>query len=169
MDIYIIRHGVAADLDSEIKEESYRYLTVHGRNHCKIVAQRLKDLKVKFDSVLSSPLVRAVQTAEVFGSVLKYDKEIKTAIELIGGNSYNRFLQLIKRNSHHNCIGIFGHAPDVNTYSLGLIKDDNIKNIQLNFKNSSVCKIQFDPASGKGKFGWFLNSENMKLTEPPAK
>ncbi len=169
MDIYIIRHGVAAEIDSEIVEESFRYLTIHGRNHCRIVAQRLKDMKVNFDAVFSSPLVRAVQTAEVFATVMKYDHEIKTAIELIGGSTFNRFLQLIKRNSHYNRIAIFGHAPDVNTFSLNLIKDNPIKNIQLNFKNSSVCKINFDPATENGIFEWFLNSENMKLTEAPAK
>ncbi|HMQ97891.1 MAG TPA: phosphohistidine phosphatase SixA [Ignavibacteria bacterium] len=167
MDIYIIRHGVAADLDNEIVEESYRYLTIHGRNHCRIVAQRLKDMKIRFDSILSSPLVRAVQTAEVFASVLKYDDEIKTAIELIGGNTFSRFAQLIKRHSHHNSIAVFGHAPDVNSFSLNLIKDNPVKDLQLNFKNASVCKIKYDPASGKGKFGWFLNSENMKLVEAP--
>ncbi len=167
MDVYIIRHGVAADLDNEIVEESYRYLTIHGRNHCRIVAQRLKDMKIRFDSILSSPLVRAVQTAEVFASVLKYDDEIKTAIELIGGNSFSRFSQLIKRHSHHNSIAIFGHAPDVNSFSLNLIEDNPVKDLQLNFKNASVCKIKYDPSSGEGKFGWFLNSENMKLIEAP--
>jgi phosphohistidine phosphatase len=169
MDIYIIRHGVAAEIDNEIVEESYRYLTIHGRNHCRIVAQRLKDMKINFDSVISSPLVRAVQTAEVFASVLKYNNEIKTAIELIGGNTYNRFLKLIKRNSHNKSIGIFGHAPDVNSFSMNLIKDNPVKDLQLNFKNSSVCKINFDPASEKGTFEWFLNSENMKMIEAPKK
>nr|HMQ79828.1 phosphoglycerate mutase family protein [Ignavibacteria bacterium] len=123
--------------------------------------------KIRFDSILSSPLVRAVQTAEVFASVLKYDDEIKTAIELIGGNTFSRFAQLIKRHSHHNSIAVFGHAPDVNSFSLNLIKDNPVKDLQLNFKNASVCKIKYDPASGKGKFGWFLNSENMKLVEAP--
>lgn len=165
MDIYIIRHGVAADLDSEIAEEGYRYITIHGRNHCKIVAQRLKDMKVKFDLILSSPLVRAIQTAEVFASALKYDSEVKTAIELVGGYSFNRFLQLLRRNSHHKSIGIFGHAPDVNSYSLNLIKENNSKGMQLNFKNTSVCKIDFDTKEETGRFVWFLNSENMKLTE----
>ena len=168
MDIYIVRHGVAADLDKEIAEEVFRYLTIHGRNHCRIVAQKLKELKVQFDVIISSPRVRAVQTAEVFASVLKYEAEIKTAIELIGGNSFSRFLQLLKRNSHHNTVGIFGHAPDVNSYALNLVRDDTCKDLQLNFKNASVCKIEFDPASETGKFKWFLNSENMKLTEHPA-
>src|SRR4030095_3704011 len=164
MDIYIIRHGAAAELDSEIAEESYRYLTIHGRNHCRIVAQRLKDLKVSFDSIISSPLVRAVQTAEVFAAVLKYEGEIKTAIELIGGMSFNRFLELIRRNSHHNCVGLVSHAPDVNTFSLNLISEKT-NNLQLNFKNSSVCRICFDTKTGAGKCVWFLNSETMKLIE----
>jgi phosphohistidine phosphatase len=169
MEIYIIRHGVAADLDSEISEEGYRYITIHGRNHCKIVAQRLKDMKVKFDLILSSPLVRAVQTAEVFASALKYDFEVRTAIELIGGSSFGRFLQMLKRNSHYNSVGIFSHAPDVNSYCLNLLKNDKIKDLQFNFKNASVCKIDFDTGSETGKFEWFLNSENMKLTERPSK
>lgn len=164
MDIYIIRHGVAADLDKEIAEESYKYLTIHGRNHCKIVAQKLKDLKVKFDAVFSSPLVRAVQTAEVFASVLKYENEVKTAIELIGGHSFTRFQQLIKRNSHNNSIAFFGHAPDVNSFSHNLVKETHV-GFHFNFKNSSVSKIDYDPDSGKGRLVWFLDSENMRLQE----
>lgn len=165
MDIYIIRHGVAADIDNEIVEDGYRYVTIHGRNHCKIVAHKLKDMKIKFDAIFSSPLVRAVQTAELFSAVLKYEGEIKTAIELSGGHSFSRFHQFIKRNSHHKSIGIFGHAPDVNTFSLNLIKDSGIKHLQLNFKNASVCKVNYDMKAEKGKFEWFLNSETMKMIE----
>jgi phosphohistidine phosphatase len=167
MDVYIIRHGVAADLDSEISDESYKYLTIHGRNHCRIVAQRLKDMKVNFDIILSSPLVRSVQTAELFASTLKYEDEIKTAIELVGGNTFTRFQQLLNRYSHKNSIAVFGHAPDVHLFAMNMIKDNPVKDLQLNFKNASVCRINYDPASGNGKFIWYLNSENMKLTVGP--
>lgn len=165
MDIYIIRHGVAADLDNEIAEESYRYLTIHGRNHCKIVAQRLKDMRIELDAFFSSPLVRALQTAELFSSVLKYNGEVRTAIELIGGSSFNRFKQFIKRNSHFGSIALFGHAPDVNIFSTGMITENPRNVSQINFKNSSVCKIEFDPEKETGRFVWFLNPDNMKLVE----
>ena len=165
MDIYLIRHGVAVELDSEIAEEGFRYLTIAGRNHCKVVAHKLKEMKAEFDIMISSPLVRAVQTAETFAAIMKYTGEIKTAIELIGGSSYSRFLQLINRNTHYKSIAFFGHAPDVNAFSLGLIKDMNIKDLKINFKNASVCKISFDTKSGEGKFEWFLNSENMQVVK----
>ncbi len=168
MDIYIIRHGVAADLDNEIAEESYRYLTIHGRNHCQIVAQRLKDMKTELDAVFSSPLVRALQTAEVFSSILKYNGEVRTAIELIGGSSFNRFKQFLKRNSRFGSIALFGHAPDVNIFSTGLITENPKNASQINFKNSSVCKIVYDPETEAGRFAWFLNSDNMKLIEASA-
>jgi len=164
-EVYIVRHGAAAELDNEIVQEGYRYLTIHGRNLCKIVALRLKDMKIRFDVIISSPIVRAVQTAEVFASVLKYDGEIKTAIELIGGNTFHRFTKMLKRYSHHKNIGIFGHAPDVNHFSTGLIKGQDIKNLHINFKNASVCKINYDTDIERGRLEWFLNSENMKLTE----
>lgn len=165
MDLYIIRHGAAADLDHEVGEEGHRYLTVHGRNHCRIVAQKLKDLKVQFDSVFSSPLVRAVQTAEVFAHVLKYENEIKTAVELIGGQNYSRFLKLLGRNSHYCSLAVFGHAPDVNTFAQNLVRGQNSDNMHFNFKNASVCKIDYDPKKEEGKLAWFLNSETMKLSE----
>jgi len=164
-EIYIIRHAAAAELDNEIVEEGYRYLTVHGRNHCKIVAQRLKDMKIQFDLMISSPIVRAVQTAEVFASVLKYDGEIKTAIELIGGNSFAKFLQMLRRYSYFTKIAVFGHAPDVNNFCTTLIKNHDIKDFNINFKNSSVCKIIYDLENENGRLMWFLNSENMKMTE----
>lgn len=165
MDVYIIRHGAASEIDNEISVDSYRYLTVHGRNHCRIVARRLKDMNVEFDSIISSPLVRAVQTAEVFAEVMKYSFEIKTSIELIGGNSYTMFIKLLKRHSHNSRIAIFGHAPDVNIYTMSLLRNNPVKDLQLNFKYASVCKVKFDPESENGMFVWFLNSENMKLKE----
>jgi len=165
MDIYLIRHGIPVELDNEIVDEGFRYLTVAGRNHCKVVAHKLKGMKSNFEVIFSSPLVRAVQTAETFASVMKYDGEVKTAIELMGGSSFSRFIQLIRRNSHYKSMAIFGHVPDVNTFSLGLIKNRNIKDLKINFKNASVCKVKYDVDTDEGKFEWFLDSESMKIVK----
>jgi phosphohistidine phosphatase len=165
MKIYIIRHGKAIELDEEISDDSYRYLSIHGKNHCKIVAMKLKDMRTEFDMIFTSPLVRAVQTAETIANVLKYDKEIKTAIELIGGTSFNRFKQFIKKNSRYEKIAVVGHAPDVNYFTMNLMSEEQRDNIQCNFKNASVCLIDFNIETDIGKIIWYLDSESMKVTE----
>jgi phosphohistidine phosphatase len=163
MDIYLVRHGAAVELDNEIAEDGYRYLNVAGRNHCKIVATKLRDLKAQPDLMISSPLIRAVQTAEVFATVLRYNGEIRTAIELVGGATFNRFLQLIKRNSHLGSVALFGHAPDVHNFAMNLIKSEGKAEPRMHFHNASVCKVEYDVKSETGKFGWFLESTTMKL------
>lgn len=64
MEIYLIRHGIAQEATSEIKDEE-RNLTELGRKKTQKVAQRLKDLSLNFDLIATSPLVRAQQTAEI--------------------------------------------------------------------------------------------------------
>lgn len=163
MDIYIIRHGAAVDLDNEIAEESSRYLNKQGRDKTVEVAKRLKKLKTKFDVIISSPLVRAVQTAEIFASVLNFKGEIKTAIVLMGGHAPSKFRQLIYRNSHYKSIAFIGHAPDVYHFAVSLIKYANVKEPKVHFHNSSVFKINFDIKNEIGKFAYFLDSSTMEI------
>jgi phosphohistidine phosphatase len=163
MDIYLIRHAEAVDIDNDIVEDGFRYITPAGRKNAISVASKLKEMKVHFDCIISSPLVRAVQTAEVFSAVLNHKPEIKAAIELIGGYSNHRFIQLLRKNSHHKSIACFGHSPDVNLFAIALLKNNNVKELKLNFKNCSVCKIHYDLHSEKGEFKFFLKSDTMEV------
>jgi phosphohistidine phosphatase SixA len=70
---------------------------------------------------------------------------------------------MIMRNSHHKVIACFGHAPDVNHFAVALLRNNNVKELKLNFKNCSVCKINYDAEKEKGKFVWFLKSDTMEL------
>jgi phosphohistidine phosphatase len=162
MDIYLIRHGAAVDLDNEIVEEGFRYLNNEGRRQAAEVAHELKKLKTKFDIIFCSPLVRAVQTAEIFAGVLNHKGEIKTTIELIGGHSPTKFRHLIHRNTHFKSIACIGHAPDVYHFGVGLI-NNNDKKPKIHFHNSSVLKIDYDTVNESGKFIYFLESDTMKF------
>lgn len=67
MELYLIRHGIAVDKDSNIKDEE-RPLTKSGHEKTQQVALRLRDLGLQFDLILTSPLVRARETAEILHS-----------------------------------------------------------------------------------------------------
>lgn len=164
-EIYLIRHSEAVELDNEIVEEGYRYLTTKGRRKAFEVTKVLNDLNVHFDLIISSPLVRAVQTAEIIASGIIKKPELKTAIELIGGNTFERFHQMLRRHSHYREIACVGHAPDVNNFALKMIKHDEINQLKINFKNCSVCKIDYDIETTNGNFVWFLKSDTMELIQ----
>jgi phosphohistidine phosphatase len=167
MDIYLIRHASAVELDHDLAEDSFRYLSHEGRALSSEVAHKLHKLRISFDLILSSPLVRAVQTAEIFSGILHHKGEIRTAIELIGGASFHRFHQLIKRSSHYKSIACFGHSPDVNQFSIGMLKHNKVKELKVSFKNCSICRIKYDFEKEKGDFVWFLKSDTMELVHPP--
>jgi phosphohistidine phosphatase len=167
MEIYLIRHAAAAELDKETAEDGFRYLSLSGRAHSIEVAQKLKDLGVSFDLIVSSPLVRAVQTAEIFSHVLGHKGEFKTAVELIGGASFEKFLQMLKRNSRYEKVACFGHSPDVNHYAVNLLNYDHSKEPNINFRKCSVCRIDYDEEKKEGEFVWFLKSDTMELIKSP--
>jgi phosphohistidine phosphatase len=81
MYLYLIRHGIAVDLDtipldSTITDE-LRPLTKEGRNKFKQVAERLQISGLKLDLIITSPLVRAKQTTD-----LLIDRQICSQLEV---------------------------------------------------------------------------------------
>ncbi len=67
MELYLIRHGIAVERLIDTKDEE-RSLTEIGRQKTRKVAQRLDELGLRFDLILTSPLVRSRQTAEILYS-----------------------------------------------------------------------------------------------------
>ena len=67
MHLYLIRHGIAAEPE-EYDTDSERPLTKEGERKTRKIAQRLYELEIQFDLILTSPLLRAQQTAAVLMS-----------------------------------------------------------------------------------------------------
>lgn len=65
MEIYILRHGKAEGIGFKIKSDAKRRLTTAGREEMGLIAEGIRNLKASFDYVVSSPLVRAKETADV--------------------------------------------------------------------------------------------------------
>ena len=74
--LYLFRHGVAVDpSDPECPPDAERPLTREGIEKTRLAARGLRKLGVKPDLILSSPLLRAVQTAEIAARELGWPKE----------------------------------------------------------------------------------------------
>jgi phosphohistidine phosphatase len=127
MQLYIVRHGIAIDRqDPKCPPDPERYLTEEGVEKTKQVAKGVAALGITGDLFLTSPYVRAVQTAEIFASALDYAKQkIRRTDLLLPGGELSHLFRELARDKQASTVFLFGHAPqldDVLATALGTKK-----------------------------------------------
>jgi phosphohistidine phosphatase SixA len=83
MKLYLVRHAIAEDRTPDHEDDSMRPLTDKGRDKMRRIASGLKSLGVTPDLIVSSPYVRASQTASILAKELKYKEEIAYSDSLV--------------------------------------------------------------------------------------
>lgn len=153
MHLYLIRHADAVPLGEQgIESDEQRPLTPHGEEQCQALAQALKRLGVRLDALLTSPLVRARQTAERLGA-----GRAKECRPLSPGGKKRQILEQV-RESKGDAVGLVGHNPDLSEM-VGWFVGDKGAGIELD--KSGVACIAFDgkPAKGGGVLVWLCTPE----------
>src|SRR3989449_1944206 len=115
MQLYIVRHGIAVDReDPKCPPDPERYLTEEGVEKTKQVAKGVAALGVTADLFLTSPYVRATQTAEVFASVLDYAKQkIRRTDLLLPGAEPSLLFRELAKEKQASSVFLFGQAPQL--------------------------------------------------------
>src|ERR1700756_671384 len=100
MQLYIVRHGIAIDReDPKSPAEAERYLTEEGVDKTKQVAKGVAALGIHADLMISSPYVRAMQTAEIFAGALDYPKQkIQRTDLLLPGSEASLFYRELAKD-----------------------------------------------------------------------
>ena len=113
MQLYIVRHGIAIDReDPKCPPDPERYLTEEGVEKTEAVAKGIAALGVEGSLFLTSPYVRAVQTAEIFASALEYAKQrIRRSDLLLPGAEPSHLFRDLAREKQASSVLVFGHAP----------------------------------------------------------
>ena len=115
MQLYIVRHGIAIDReDPKCPPDPERYLTEEGLEKTKQVAKGVAALGVTGDLFLTSPYVRAAQTAEIFASALEYAKQkIRRTDLLLPGAEPSQLFRELATEKQASAVFLFGHAPQL--------------------------------------------------------
>lgn len=113
MELYIVRHGIAIDReDPKCPADPDRFLTAEGIEKTSEVAKGLAKISEAPDLVLTSPYVRAVQTAEIVGEALEYSKQkIRKTEALLPGAEPQQLFRELTREKDLSAVFVFGHAP----------------------------------------------------------
>jgi phosphohistidine phosphatase len=113
MQLYVVRHGIAVDReDPKCPPDPERYLTEEGVEKTREVARGVAALGATPDLFLSSPYVRAMQTAEIFAAVFEFAKQkIRSSDLLLPGAEPTLFFRELARDKQSASVFCFGHAP----------------------------------------------------------
>jgi phosphohistidine phosphatase len=157
MKLYLVRHGMAQErLGGGVTNDAQRPLTDEGRSETRTVAQALKRLGVKADLVVTSPLIRARQTAEIINDVIGGSERLKVSDSLAPGGSANFLFKFLKQLDSAEEIFCVGHEPDVGRLAATLIWAG--PELDIPFKKAGVCRVDVTdlPPSMPGTLKWFI-------------
>jgi phosphohistidine phosphatase len=122
MELYLIRHGIAAD-KADYDNDEDRPLTEIGRRKTKNVAQQLHEHKLHFDLILTSPLVRARETAKILQDIGLSSQVAEFPPLAPDGNieEWVSWLQERRQTTNDKSIALVGHQPDLGNWAEILI------------------------------------------------
>ena len=164
LELYLIRHGLAAERGKEWPDDSKRPLTPDGIARLRRSARGLDALGVTFDQIVASPLVRTRQTADVLAEELKGKPPIVASDALAPAGSSAAVMQELARHVRHARVALVGHEPDIGHLASKLLAMRRA----LEFRKGAICRIDVDglPPGGPGRLAWFATPRMLRRMAP---
>jgi phosphohistidine phosphatase len=153
----MIRHAIAVDEGTpEYADDSQRPLTDKGKKKMRQIAKGLHALGVEFDLILSSPYVRATETAEIVADVFKMKKEIQFSDNLVPMGDPELLIAEMNEKYTASSIAFIGHEPFLSAL-IGLLVSESA-NIDMTIKKGGVCRLSADDLhhTRKATLEWLL-------------
>ncbi len=153
MNLYLIRHSIAENISLD-KKDFDRELTSEGKSVIAKTSQAWKNYIDQLDIVLSSPLTRAVQTAEIISSNLQTNQNLIKDNNLGTGSRTSDLIELLNSLEYEN-VAVVGHQPDL---SIHVNNFCGTGSFNLVFPPAALAKIEFDNSIkyGKGRLVYFI-------------
>jgi phosphohistidine phosphatase len=159
-ELYLVRHGVAEDRGDAWPDDNKRPLTENGIARMRKAARGLARLGVSIDIVLSSPLVRARQTAEIVAGALDPRPALVNIDSLAPDGSYAALAADLEKHGRKPRIALVGHEPAIGELAARLLGSRHA----IEFKKGAICRIDVDelPPSGPGDLRWMMTPKILR-------
>jgi phosphohistidine phosphatase len=125
-------------------------------------AKGIAKIAENINVIVSSPLIRALDTAKIAAEALGYSKKIITTDYLIPGYPQRSLFSFLKDYNNEEKIMLTGHEPHLGylaSFMLGITEHI------IEFKKGGLCRIDIKefPPDGKGKLIWHLTPKQLRL------
>lgn len=140
MDLYIVRHAIAVPRGTPgYEDDSQRPLTDKGRGKMKKIVKGLRQLGIELDTILSSPYVRARDTAKILADEFNQQDQIRLTDNLIPPGDFKDLIDEIHEKYDVESLALVGHEPMLGQLISWLTTGN--RELQINFKKGGICYL----------------------------
>jgi phosphohistidine phosphatase len=152
MNCYFLRHGLATAPNEWSGADDARPLTDDGKKRMAREGKTLLDLRLNLDVIVTSPLLRAKQTAAIVAEKLQLQERIVEDEGLGVSFDLRALARVLKDHADANAVMLVGHEPSMSE-TIGQL----IGGARMDFKKGSLaCVAVSDPVTPKGELMWLL-------------
>jgi phosphohistidine phosphatase len=160
LELYLVRHAIAADRGADYPDDSKRPLTTAGISRFRKEAKALSALDVEIELIISSPLTRAKQTAEILAQALPARPSVTLSDSLAPAGTPASVFQELAKHMRKGKIALVGHEPNIGELAARLIGSRT----PIEFKKGAICRIDFEvfPPKGSGQLRWLVTPKMLR-------
>jgi len=158
--LYIVRHAIAGVRGDEWPDDDKRPVTRKGAAKMRQAVRGLDALGARIDLVLTSPLVRARQTADILADGLDPSPTLDVTNALAPGHPPAAIAEALGAHKGCRAIALVGHEPDLGVLAAWLLGARE----PLPFKKGGVCRIDVPglPPAQDGQLRWFATPRMLR-------
>ena len=157
MNLYIVRHAIAiAQGTPGYEEDSQRPLTDAGRKKMKRIVKGLCELGIELDSIVTSPYIRAKDTAMILAKEFNMQDKVVLSDSLIPPGNFETLIQEVREKYDVENLAIVGHEPMLSSLVSWLTTGNTA--MKIVFKKGGVAYLSTDNLYGEGRatLQWLL-------------
>jgi phosphohistidine phosphatase len=173
MVLYLMRHANAGAVRENPLLDAKRSLIKEGKEQCMLMARVLNALKAPIDVIISSPLKRALQTAQFVGTELGYEAGVEISPALGLNGNYADFQKLLAKYADREGILVVGHNPSLFQFLGRLITGNGGAAIRM--RKGSIARVDMnqhpprlqllmDPRTARGIYASVTKSSRPKTS-----
>jgi phosphohistidine phosphatase len=142
MELYVLRHAIAVERGTRgYKDDGKRPLTEEGAMKMRRIAEGMRALDLSFEAILSSPFIRARQTAEIVAEYFDAKKQLTFTPHLeVGGDPEELIMSIDEQYRSDAGIMLVGHEPYLSSLISMLIAGR--KDISITMKKGGLSKLR---------------------------
>jgi phosphohistidine phosphatase len=147
MNLFILRHASAGNSIADPETDRKRPLDKDGVRHCLQLSRLLNAMKIDFDVIVSSPLKRSLQTANLIATETSYRARVVQSAGLAPDATFKDFKKLLDDYRDRDNVLVIGHNPNLSTFVGALLVSAAASPARIRLRKGTLARLSLTPTA----------------------